>query len=530
MKIHEVAWTNEKPSILQTRELSCLQCSPGESYLYYGLRTIDVPKFSHVALQIMENELNISIVSDLIDKTEIEAISVQSNKTQAEIKSTNNDLAVGDYILVKISLLNPRFKTENYYIAYVDSLEKDENNISFKYGVKYMRKTTYNKFVFANEDDNDIIELKDIIQKENSGTTRDTLPDSPHPLDENMDYCLVNNNNLENPFTSRENTPNSSRQPREGKKQRRRSTYKYKLEIKQLKEKLRNEKKRVEKPVQVSRKKADLIQRFKLIIKEFLEKDENSLTCPGKKDTVTFKRCKKQKRYLNDLLMILHKMFLASRPNIKISYSDFCKLRPFEILIPNAKYRETCMCSVHANMSFFCAKLKQLKMIKESSPDDIIRSMCYPSAFPSEICSERKCPECLNKKIEITDKKFDRKSTGKAELKNTICVHLGPLMEEVKTLLPTIRHVSFLSYGSSTQYRNKKMFLLMFEYIAKTQTEQSFRWHFSERGHGKGAPDGVGGCLKRTEDTLVGQAIDITDVLVGLIPTFLRVERHLPQI
>ncbi|KAF2901997.1 hypothetical protein ILUMI_04187 [Ignelater luminosus] len=69
-----------------------------------------------------------------------------------------------------------------------------------------------------------------------------TPPDSPHPLDENMDYCLENNNNLENSSTLRENTPNSSRQSRERKKQRRRNTYKYKLKIKQLEKKLRNEK------------------------------------------------------------------------------------------------------------------------------------------------------------------------------------------------------------------------------------------------------------------------------------------------
>ncbi|KAF2891922.1 hypothetical protein ILUMI_14252 [Ignelater luminosus] len=132
-----------------------------------------------------------------------------------------------------------------------------------------------------------------------------TLPDSPHSLDENMDYWLKNNNSLETPSTSREDTPNSSRQSSEGKKQRQRNTYKYKLKIKQLEKKLRNEKNRVEKykkrleraknslatpknkPVQVSRKKADLIQRFKLYVKEFHERDENSRPCPRKKDTVT---------------------------------------------------------------------------------------------------------------------------------------------------------------------------------------------------------------------------------------------------
>ncbi|KAF2888942.1 hypothetical protein ILUMI_17231 [Ignelater luminosus] len=212
-----------------------------------------------------------------------------------------------------------------------------------------------------------------------------TPPNSLHPLNENMDYCLENNNNLENPSTLRENTPNSSRQSRERKKQRRRNTYKYKLKIKQLEEKLRNEKR-------------------------------------------------------------------------------------------------------------------------------------------------QKCPECLNKKIEITDEKFDRseqveyckwvskrvtvsvkrqEKLSQKTVRETIQISKDPLMEEVKTLMPTIRHVSFLSDGPSTQYRKKIMFFLMVEYIAKTLSVQLFRWHFSERGHGKAAPDGVGECLRRTADTLVGQAKDI---------------------
>lgn len=42
-------------------------------------------------------------------------------------------------------------------------------------------------------------------------------PDSPHPLDENIDY-YQENNNLATPSTSRQDTPNSSRQSSEGKR------------------------------------------------------------------------------------------------------------------------------------------------------------------------------------------------------------------------------------------------------------------------------------------------------------------------
>ena len=36
-------------------------------------------------------------------------------------------------------------------------------------------------------------------------------------------------------------------------------------------------------------------------------------------------------------------------------------------------------------------------------------------------------------------------------------------------------------------------------------------WNFMEAGHGKGAPDGVGGVLKRTADSLVTHGKDIPD-------------------
>lgn len=34
-------------------------------------------------------------------------------------------------------------------------------------------------------------------------------------------------------------------------------------------------------------------------------------------------------------------------------------------------------------------------------------------------------------------------------------------------------------------------------------------WHYSEAGHGKGAPDGIGGTLKRTADRVVAEGNDI---------------------
>ena len=49
------------------------------------------------------------------------------------------------------------------------------------------------------------------------------------------------------------------------------------------------------------------------------------------------------------------------------------------------------------------------------------------------------------------------------------------------------------------------MFYLAASYLTKVLNVENMMWHFSESGHGKGAPDGVGGCLKRTADSLVGR-------------------------
>lgn len=64
-------------------------------------------------------------------------------------------------------------------------------------------------------------------------------------------------------------------------------------------------------------------------IENFLEEDSSSTLCPGKKDTITRKKCKKQKIYLNENLQNLQKDFCSKFPQFHIGYSTFCKFRPF---------------------------------------------------------------------------------------------------------------------------------------------------------------------------------------------------------
>lgn len=42
---------------------------------------------------------------------------------------------------------------------------------------------------------------------------------------------------------------------------------------------------------------------------------------------------------------------------------------------------------------------------------------------------------------------------------------------------------------------------------------KSFTWNYSKSGHGKGAPNGVGGTLKPTADRLVAEGQDLADFM-----------------
>lgn len=55
------------------------------------------------------------------------------------------------------------------------------------------------------------------------------------------------------------------------------------------------------------------------------------------------------------------------------------------------------------------------------------------------------------------------------------------------------------------------MFHLIATYLPKVLCAKVIKWHNTEQGHGKGAPDGVGGCLKRSADQLVGTGKDIAN-------------------
>lgn len=80
--------------------------------------------------------------------------------------------------------------------------------------------------------------------------------------------------------------------------------------------------------------------------------------------------------------------------------------------------------------------------------------------------------------------------------------------------------VHMLSDGPCTQYRNKKMFYLLLKHTQELFPGiQNLTWNYTEAGHGKGAPDGVGGTLKRTADRIVAEGKDVNtfDSLINVL-------------
>ena len=55
------------------------------------------------------------------------------------------------------------------------------------------------------------------------------------------------------------------------------------------------------------------------------------------------------------------------------------------------------------------------------------------------------------------------------------------------------------------------MFFLIAKYVGCELDVDNVVWHFSESGHGKGAPDGVGACIKRQADAHVALGQDVSD-------------------
>lgn len=137
-------------------------------------------------------------------------------------------------------------------------------------------------------------------------------------------------------------------------------------------------------------------------VEKFMECDINTVLAPGKKDTITRGKIKKQKRYLTDSLKSLHLKF-KQESGEKISYTIFCKYKPFWCVTKKVTERDTCACKLHENVNFRVKKLKQEGILQNEC--DVNRMVtCSDNNFK---CMYNECEQCKNKHFDVPND-YDR--------------------------------------------------------------------------------------------------------------------------
>lgn len=134
-----------------------------------------------------------------------------------------------------------------------------------------------------------------------------------------------------------------------------------------------------------------ITQEVKTDVTKFFEEDENSRMCPGKRDCITKHKIKKQKRYLSGTLLELHSRFCEIM-TYKLSYSTFCKLKPFWVVPQKVTARDTCACRICENMDLMVSGLHKASILQTNKKEDILKTICCDSR--SLACLQRNCNGC----------------------------------------------------------------------------------------------------------------------------------------
>ncbi|WAR00131.1 hypothetical protein MAR_024503, partial [Mya arenaria] len=267
---------------------------------------------------------------------------------------------------------------------------------------------------------------------------------------------------------------------------------------------------------ELGRKEQRLDQLF--ITKTYIQKghtqfklEHNGTDCSGNKDTITRKKKKMQKRYINDTLLNLYKSFFEFYPDIKVSYVSFCRLRPFWIVHKKVDARETCLCKLHENVKLRSEKLFRLKIVDSPSPNILMEKiMCGVDRYD---CAYGHCTECANRKMPTTNEYTEAVAATKhvyRELKNkkdNLCEPGNHLFDNPQQYGKNSANQNALTCQNLMKWRED-----VCREIIENYGFESVTWNFTETGHGKSVADGVGGTVKRTADRIVANGKDINDV------------------
>ena len=136
------------------------------------------------------------------------------------------------------------------------------------------------------------------------------------------------------------------------------------------------------------------------LVRQFFLSDDASRMLSGKKDTITRKKVKHQKRLMSDT-MNLHARFSDSHhATSAVSYPQFCKERPFWVVSPTQLDREMCLCLTHENMTQMLDALAHLDAIPKNRPSKMLQMVACDVA--AQRCMYGECTECGGASIQIS--------------------------------------------------------------------------------------------------------------------------------
>lgn len=145
---------------------------------------------------------------------------------------------------------------------------------------------------------------------------------------------------------------------------------------------------RLRKPVNWTRLKQNIVN--------FLERDDNSRVKAGKKSTITRQKTKKQ-TLVWWLKKNLHQKFISeSAGTTNVSYSHFCRLKPFWVVRSTSNERETCLCKIHENLRLKLQKCHKENIVLSEDTDILMKTVTCN--INSKECMYRECSNCDTKK------------------------------------------------------------------------------------------------------------------------------------
>ena len=112
-----------------------------------------------------------------------------------------------------------------------------------------------------------------------------------------------------------------------------------------------------------------------------------------KKDIITRRKVKKQKRLLTDT--VKNKKFISEHPDNKMSYFTFLRLQPFWVVTHKTSDRQTCKCRTHENIQLK-SKLYELGELSVNEAEATLSIICC--ADSNAACMYRECDVCKHKR------------------------------------------------------------------------------------------------------------------------------------